>query len=324
MTTEEHPASPELVDAYHAVSAALVDDFLCIPPYRITAKFVFDCRDVLREEKSAKGLVTAQVSNPWQRTYQMEYRFKKAAVFDGVLEVIEYATFDAMKGNALTSYLTLLPVIEVLLRRWCELEEVRDVDFEESKPAVLGAAIVKHVRETSAPRSEEHRLTFNGQLHYFERIVCDTLFLGFRRYLEEHQEVFNRNLSLHRLSGAETWRQGLRNTSRLFLLLDVIAELYLMKDPKRLWDITFYANPEADLDFQIRWLLYRRWAEDSLESLDMPLVWNYLIPGNRTDSEKQDAIVSLKAEGDAREALRRLRASLKASRASKSKESTPG
>lgn len=58
-----------------------------------------------------EGEILRMVINPWQRAYQIEYRFKPSKIFNGFLKVIESATYDLMIGNYICSYLIMIKEI---------------------------------------------------------------------------------------------------------------------------------------------------------------------------------------------------------------------
>lgn len=73
-----------------------------------------------------------------------------------------------------------------------------------------------------------------------------------------YADAFNRNLSLHKLSGVNDPREGKRNLTRLLLVLDILAERHLILTSKEYWHLAFYATSESNLDFQIRFELYKK------------------------------------------------------------------
>ena len=75
-------------------------------------------------------------------------------------------------------------------------------------------------------------------------------------------DTFNRNLSLHKLEGISNDEEIYRNLNRLFLLIDVIADLYTLTDNERYFKISFYADPQNDKDFLMRWSYYNSIKEN--------------------------------------------------------------
>ena len=94
------------------------------------------------------------------------------------------------------------------------------------------------------------------------------MYISFDDYEKKgYADTFNRNLSLHKLSGVVNPREGIRNLIRILLVLDILAELYLMQTPREYWQLTFYATPENNLDFQIRFELYKKWMMNPLDQM---------------------------------------------------------
>ena len=62
--------------------------------------------------------IRGMIIHPWQRAYQMEYRFKKADIFTPFIPVLEYAMHDMCMGNYTGAYITLLPMVESVFREW--------------------------------------------------------------------------------------------------------------------------------------------------------------------------------------------------------------
>ena len=109
-----------------------------------------------------------------------------------------------------------------------------------------------------------------------------------------YADTFNRNLSLHKLSGVTDPREGMRNLTRLLLVLDILAELYLMQTPKEYWQLTFYATPESNLDFQVRVELYKKWKLDSIGPDDLPIVDNCFIAKRLDEADKVKFLEALR------------------------------
>lgn len=108
-----------------------------------------------------------------------------------------------------------------------------------------------------------------------------------------YADTFNRNLSLHKLSGVTDPSEGMRNLTRLLLVLDILAELYLMQTPKEYWQLTFYATPE-NIDYQVRFELYKKWKRDSIGPDDLLIVDNCFISKRLDEVGKAELVKTLK------------------------------
>ena len=91
-----------LWEMYGAINLELKKDFLCIPPYLcVTGQFVGNLYRALQinDPDKLRRQIYASVNIPAQRAYQIEYRYKHCDIFEPFLSVIEYDTYDALKGN---------------------------------------------------------------------------------------------------------------------------------------------------------------------------------------------------------------------------------
>ena len=112
-----------LWEMYGAINLELKKDFLCIPPYLcVTGQFVGNLYRALQinDPDKLRRQIYASVNIPAQRAYQIEYRYKHCDIFEPFLSVIEYATYDALKGHWICAYLSFLPIIEAVIRQWYE------------------------------------------------------------------------------------------------------------------------------------------------------------------------------------------------------------
>lgn len=58
----------------------------------------------------------------------------------------------------------------------------------------------------------------------------------------------------------------------IYLLLDIIAELYLCLDDNLYVKNTFYADCEENIDFNLRWKVYLKNTQESIDSADMNII----------------------------------------------------
>lgn len=105
--------------------------------------------------------------------------------------------------------------------------------------------------------------------------------------------MFNRNLTLHTLEGAMEESDATKNISSILLVLDIIAELYMMQNPLFYWDTIFYADLEKNLDYQLHWNLYKLISMKAIMHSDLNILKNMLIINNN-DIEKERAIEYLR------------------------------
>lgn len=280
-------------EKYKIINEKLKSDFFCIPPYNsVTGKFVNEAYEMIEDIDKLHGLVSALINNPWQRAFQIEYCYKECDIFLPFIQIIDYATYDAMVGNWICSYLSLVPAVEAIMDKW--YERMPNTSYKGMRQA---AEIIQHIGIFDDDRStitEEH-------IKYLEYIFGNLFFERFDKYKKQkHSDVFNRNLTVHKLEGVSDISEGLRNMSRLYLILDIIAELYLMKEPKRYgkyWNRYFNSNYD-EVDFQLRWNLYKKLIKDSLYSSDLNILQNCYYGSTSSQDKKENALEAIKLHMD--------------------------
>ena len=280
-----------LWERYKEINEELKKDFLCIPPYQsVTGKFVGELFAVLRENNHDQlhGKIVGAINNPYQRAYQMEYRYKHCDIFESFMPVIEYAHYDAMSGNFVCAYLSLLPAVEAIIRKWYEVT-----------PGIVFESMRKTIDVYKDPQifHDDRVAITDAYVDYLEFIFRDVLYIRCKAYEDSgFKDTFNRNLALHSLDGAVDFFETMRNLTRLFLVLDVIAELYMMKNPTNYWNWTFYTDPENNTDFNIRWELYKKLMRESIGPTDLIGVYNCFISKKVSEEDKKVYLNDLKYE----------------------------
>lgn len=278
-------------DKLREINEALRDYFVCVPPYQcVTGSKIDKLHEQIKTPENMLLMIQGMVNNPGQRTYQMEYRFKKCEILLPYMPVLEYATYDILNGNWICSYLSLLPVIEASLRKWAELEPT--LTFEGMKK--FTSQLSAHMKEQKV--FEDEREAWSDSHIEYLQYALSILFERFNKYQEqEFSSIFNRNLTLHKLDGVMDIREGTRNCTRAMLILDIIAELYLMQDVQNYWNIVFNADPESNPNFQLRWALYKKWATFIIGPNDLLFIPNALSKGCN-EIDKMDLAKMIDAE----------------------------
>lgn len=274
------------------INAELKKDFLCVPPYQcITGRFVGELAKNLRDGNINALKIRGTINQPWQRAYQIEYRYKHCKIFEPFMSAIEYATYDALSGNWICAYLAFLPIVEAVLRKWAEEEPA--LSFNKMKG--FAPNLIQHLK--SNQYFDDDRINWtNSHIEFLQYILCNVLYEDFDAYGDKSfSDTFNRNLSLHKLEGVMDMSEGLSNVTRILLVLDIIAELYFMQTPKEYWECTFYAVPDENLDFMLRWKLYVKRAMLSVGPNDILILQNaFLKP--ISDEIKKAQIAKLEFE----------------------------
>ena len=281
-----------LREEINEINTELKKEFLCIPPYRcVTGQFVGDLAKKLREGNINASKIRGAINHPWQRAYQMEYRYKQCRIFEPYMSALEYATYDALEGNWICAYLTFLPIVEAVLRKWAE--EDTSLSFDSMKK--FAPNLIEHLKGNQYFDDDRINWT-NSHIDYLQYILCEVLYERFDAYGDKaFSETFNRNLSLHKLEGVMDMSEGLSNVTRILLVLDIIAELYFMQTPKEYWECTFYAVPDENLDFMLRWKLYVKRAMLAIGPNDILILQNAFLH-SVSDERKKTGIAKLEFE----------------------------
>lgn len=214
------------------INKALEKDFLCIPPYYISA---FDVKKIYKEVvdgKEIKHHVTSRVLNHHFRAHQMACRYRVLPIFEDIWRVIDVGTISIFKNNVLASYLTLMPVVEAISKKWYD-EEVKSKkgkfvvkNFLDSK----ASEFVKYFGTVKAPENSWFKWK-QANAKFVSNVIKNALFLDTDNGRKKVNYDFNRNEALHYLthikgSFKSVFGTHLGNICRLLLLIDLIADMY--------------------------------------------------------------------------------------------------
>jgi hypothetical protein len=223
-------SNEEILKRFEKVNKVLVNDFFCLPPYNsINTSFVASAYNYTENPKKITALVTAEVNLPSRRAYQMVYRYRELEIFNrSILEVIEFSTLAFFEGNLLCSYLSLMPVIESLLREWHLTDNSCNKSFP--TPANYISNKCKKIKQNLHDNNHTNNwLKIN--IEYLERVIAKIFCTDHPNYLEQNgidkDDIFNRNSALHKLTGVNgSNKKIILWIARIFLIIDVIAEVY--------------------------------------------------------------------------------------------------
>ena len=271
-----------LWEAYEKVDKHLNEKLLTIPPYpSVSGMRVQKLLTCLENPDPAwgglDGEILRMIKNPWQRAYQIEYRFKPTKIFNEFMKVIESATYDLMIGNYICSYLSLVPVVEAILRKWSN-EKSNEIESKNKKGDfkiyIFRKNLVKYLNEKNNEGHSNIKFQkwISNQIKYFDFMIGEVFYLTFNSSEEGVEKEFNRNRTLHLLDNIEDSEVLRDNNTRIFLLLDIIAELYLSLDEELYANNTFYADYEKNIDFNLRWKIYLKNAMESINFTDMTII----------------------------------------------------
>lgn len=156
------------------------------------------------------------IMNPVMRARQKKGRFEHFGPFKSFVNIIESSVISYYRGNFIGSYLTLIPVVEGVLLRWLDY-------FGKGKKPKFGDLKMFF-------RDSYQRQPCPGNVLFYDVFskACDKLLT--EHLFKDSQEGdaysnFNRHLASHLLSDSQFATR--ENCVRLFLLLDLMSELYL-------------------------------------------------------------------------------------------------
>lgn len=215
----------------------------------------------------------------------MVYRYRELSIFTkSVLEVIEFSTLAYYEGNYICAYLSLMPVIETLLREWAKKDGIEN--FRDPKNYILGKC--KNLKQ-QFPLGEHYKNWLNTQIEYLEYIINDVLYvtdMGFERSYG-NDDIFNRHSALHKLTDVNSANDKiLLGGARLLLIIDVIAEIYLRsnwnsyKKLNGVFDLSY--NPDL---FDLYFKFYKSRSHYGLEGSQANLINNIFLKRNLTKEE---------------------------------------
>lgn len=271
-----------LWEAYDKINGYLNEKLFAIPPYPCVSGNMLNKLLVCLEHPDPAwggldGEILRMVINPWQRAYQVEYRFKPSKIFAGSICVIENATYDFMAGNHVCSYISLVPVVESVLREWAieKSDEIASKNtYGDFSIRVFSRNLARYLTEKNEERDSNPKFQrwITTQIQYFEFIMNKVFYLRFSESEEGVQKEFNRNRLLHLLENIEDHRILRDNNIRIFLLLDIISELYLSQDDHLYAKNTFYADYSNNVDLNLRWKIYLKNAQESINFTDINII----------------------------------------------------
>ncbi|MFW3399594.1 hypothetical protein [Aliarcobacter butzleri] len=171
--------------------------------------------DMPKNETILLALVEEITMSPRIRALQKKGRFEHFQPFIEFVDFIEAATLCYFRGNYISSYLTLVPIVEGIMLRWLGYYgQGKKPDFE-----TLRKFFSKSYTRQPCPG--------NPLFHEVYTKVCDKI-VNEHLYKPSDQGQsyanFNRHLAVHLLGSSQFTTK--ENCIRLFLLIDTMTELY--------------------------------------------------------------------------------------------------
>lgn len=238
------------------INNELQKEILVVPfCYNINGKYIQQLIKAFNTNERLEKYVFNIVTSYYTRAYQMEYRYKHMDIFEPFLKLLECVNYDLFNGNITCAYLSLIPIIEAVLIRWKEkIKNITSNKIRASIPEFIKEW--KYENNVKIQNNEKLKKCFEYEIDYM-KYTLDLYYQDFDTYKGHNfSDTFNRNLSLHKLEGISSDEEIYRNLNRLFLLIDVIADLYTLTDHKKYFEISMNVNRETDEDFKERLKYY--------------------------------------------------------------------
>lgn len=223
----------------------------------------------------AEDSIIDMVISPSQRAFQMEYRYKQVSIFQPFLKVIDCGILSAMQTNYVSAWLTLLPVVEASIKEWGKIETINTESMKKIHQEIdkLSDSILVSIknRKDLPEHFVESMYQMTVEAKKYIKYVLEILFMSFAEFLKrDFSHVFNRNLTLHLLSGMTDINGIMRSSICLILFIDMFAELFLMQDLNNWWNNCDFFQEIDNTNFHLRLLIYQKafWSVfDSTENL---------------------------------------------------------
>ncbi|WP_284085625.1 hypothetical protein [Acinetobacter pittii] len=166
------------------------------------------------------------IMRPVSRVLQKKGRFEHFPPFKSFINIIESAVISYYRGNFIGSYLTLIPVVEGVISRWlgyCGTGEKPTFDVQKK-------FFSNAYQRQPCP---SNILFYDVFSKACDKLLTEHLFKNSQE--GDAYSNFNRHLAAHLLNDSQFATR--ENCVRLFLLLDLMSELYLYEahcggDPK--------------------------------------------------------------------------------------------
>lgn len=171
--------------------------------------------DIESNEHKIISILENSTMCPRIRALQKKGRFEQFPPFKEFSKIIDSATISYYRGNYIGSYLTLIPVIEGVVLRWLGYSGVgKKPEFEELRKFFRNP----HLRQPCPGNV----LFYDVYSKACDKLITEHLFKPSDK--GDAYSNFNRHLAAHLLNNSQFATKD--NCIRLFLLLDVMTELY--------------------------------------------------------------------------------------------------
>lgn len=210
--------SNDEIESILALNEKLADYALSVPPTSTMAevneleKLVSDMSE---NEHKVIAIIEVATMSPRFRALQKKGRLQHFSIFKEFSSVIEAATISYYRENFISSYLTLVPVIEGILLRWLGYSGGgKKPEFDSLKKFFKNS----NIRQPCPGNALFHEVYIKA----CDKILTDHLYKSSEN--GSAYSNFNRHLAAHLLSNSQFATKD--NCIRLFMLIDVMTEIF--------------------------------------------------------------------------------------------------
>jgi hypothetical protein len=236
-------ASNDEIKEIIALNHKLADYALTVPTLATTPEFRSLQQlviDMPQNEHKVISIIEACTMAPRIRALQKKGRLETFKIFKEFSRLIDAATLSYYRENYFSAYLTLVPVIEGILLRWLGFEGIGNKpEFEALRKFFRNS----HIRQPCPGNPQFHEVYIKA----CDKIITEHLFKPSER--GHAYSNFNRHLAAHLLSDSPFATR--ENCIRLFLLIDVMTEIYYYETCCK--DHRFSLKSE---EFAVDWQIY--------------------------------------------------------------------
>ncbi len=179
-------------------------------------------------------VIEKETMHPTYRIYMQKGRHKHLPSFQVFDSIVEAASIAYYQGNFISSFFTLVPIVEGIMLRWAGFDGENKPSFDELR---------KFFKNSYLRNPCPGNILFHKSYARSCDLILNNHFFKPSKSGNAHNN-FNRHLAAHLLSDSEFATQN--NCVRLFLLIDLMSEIYLLEN--NLPDPRFTYNVENHSD----------------------------------------------------------------------------
>jgi len=249
----------KLEEMIRDLNEALRSKILCIHPYQMYNTTVMQNR--VEEYTSDADFSSRVLTRHYDiRAWLMENRYKLAKPFQPFLSVFEGAFAAYMQGNFVVAYLSLMPCVEAIVRKWAALECGKPNDDHHSVKSLTDRIVKEWCKDKigwiHAMPNMPHIAAMVDSMFKFIPVACEKLFENTLKYPQTNGYKYSRQYALHYVEGISDSEKLGYNLARLILLLDCLAELYILAN-ETTWKTTI--NMNIEWQYIYRAMVYELW-----------------------------------------------------------------